>query len=36
MCASQVLNAPTYDITLLQMTLYNTLTFATSARPESS
>jgi len=37
MSASQVLNAPTYTRPLwLQMTLYKTHTFATSARPESS
>jgi len=37
MSASQVLNAPTYTRPLwLQMTLYKTLTFATSASPESS
>jgi len=35
--ASQVLNAPTYTRPLwLQMMLYKTQTFATSASPESS
>jgi len=36
MSAGQVLNAPTYYSTWLQMTLCQTLTFATSANPESS
>jgi len=37
MSASQVLNAPTYTRPLwLQIMLYKTLTFATSASPESS
>jgi len=37
MSAGQVLNAPTYYSTWLKiMTLYQTLTFATSANPESS
>jgi len=36
MSASQVLNAPPTRPLWLQMTLYKTLTFATSASPESS
>jgi len=36
MSASQVLNAPTNTPLRLQVTLYQTQTFATSASPESS
>jgi len=36
MSASPVLNAPTTSPLWLQMTLYKTLTFATSSSPENS
>jgi len=38
MCASEMLNAPTYYSTLAPapMTFYQTLTFTTSTSPESS